>query len=286
MEELNQLASLNGEQLSAYKDMAIEYGVLYGGKLLMAIITLLLGLWLIRYLVRGLDRVLKAAKVEDTLASFLDKLASITLKVLLLVSVASMVGIKTTSFIAILGAAGLAVGLALQGSLANFAGGVLILLFKPFKVGDYIEAQGHSGTVKEIQIFNTVLHTVDRKTIIIPNGNLSNGSIINFSLSPIRRVDMVFGISYDDDLRKAKAILQRLVAEDDRILTDPASQVVLSALADSSVNFSVRAFVNAPDYWDVFFEMQEKVKLTFDEEGISIPYPQQDVHLHQVEKTA
>ncbi|MCW9051876.1 MAG: mechanosensitive ion channel [Motiliproteus sp.] len=272
--------------LEKYQDQAIEYASLYGSKVLLAILTLIIGLWIIKYIVSGVDKALKVAKVEDTLAIFLEKLISTILKVLLFISVASMVGIETTSFIAIFGAAGLAVGLALQGSLSNFAGGVLILLFKPYKVGDFVELQGFSGSVKEIQIFNTILHTGDRKTIIIPNGPISNGSIVNYSLSPIRRVDMVFGIGYDDDLKKAKEILQRLVAEDDRILKEEDNQVMLSELADSSVNFTVRAFVNSADYWGVYFDMQEKVKLTFDAEGLSIPYPQQDVHMHQVEKVA
>ncbi len=280
MEELEPMKQL--EALAKYQDVAIEYATLYGSQLIFAIITLIIGLWVINRVARGFYRGLKAAKVEETLSLFLEKLAGTVLKVLLLLSVASMVGIETTSFIAIFGAAGLAVGLALQGSLANFAGGVLILLFKPFKVGDFIEAQGFGGTVKEIQIFNTLLYTGDRKTIIIPNGNLSNGSITNYSLSPIRRVDMVFGVGYADDLLKAKSVLQRLLDEDERILKDPTGLVAVSALADSSVNFTVRAWVNAPDYWSVFFDMHEKVKLTFDQEGISIPFPQQDVHLHQV----
>ncbi|WP_421865242.1 mechanosensitive ion channel family protein [Motiliproteus sp.] len=267
------------ESMEKYSDIIVEYGALYGSQLILAILTLIIGLWIIGAIVRGFDKALKAAKVEQTLAIFLEKLAGTILKVLLLISVAGMVGIETTSFIAIFGAAGLAIGLALQGSLANFAGGVLILLFKPYKVGDFIEAQGQSGVVKEIQIFNTILHTGDRKTIIIPNGPISNGTITNYSLSPVRRVDMVFGIGYDDDLKQAKAILEQLIAEDDRILKDQDNQVLLSELADSSVNFTVRMFVNSADYWGVFFDMNEKVKLTFDEQGISIPYPQQDVHL-------
>jgi len=269
--------------IDKYSDQIIEYATLYGSKIVLALLTLTIGLWIISYLSRGFERTLTVAKVETTLSIFLSKLLSTILKVLLLVSVASMVGIETTSFIAIFGAAGLAVGLALQGSLSNFAGGVLILLFKPYKIGDFIEAQGHSCTVKEIQIFNTILHTGDRKTIIMPNGPMSNGNITNYSLSPIRRVDMVFGIGYDDDLKKAKSILEQLIAEDERILKDPESQVLLSALADSSVNFTIRVFVNSADYWGVYFSMNEKVKLTFDEQGISIPYPQRDVHMHYPE---
>lgn len=274
------MKDLNIKLLDQYSGQLIEYATLYGSKILLALLTLVIGLWVIRYLVRGFSRALATAAIEATLAIFLAKLAGTALKILLLISVASMIGIETTSFIALFGAAGLAVGLALQGSLSNFAGGILILLFKPYKIGDYIEAQGLSGTVKEIQIFNTVMHTPDRKTVIIPNGSISNGNIINYSLSPIRRVDMIFGIGYGDDLKKAKTILEQLVAADERILKDPESQVVLAALADNSVNFSVRAFVNAADYWGVYFDMNEKVKLTFDEQGISIPYPQRDVHLH------
>ncbi len=272
------------ENIEKYQDLAVEYALLYAPKLLLAIITLVVGFWIINYIVGAMHKALKISNVEETLAIFLGKLVSTVLKILLLLSVAGMVGIETTSFIAIFGAAGLAVGLALQGSLANFAGGVLILLFKPYRVGDFIEAQGFMGTVKEIQIFNTIMHTGDRKTVIIPNGPISGGSITNFSTSPTRRVDMVFGIGYDDDLRKAKDVLNRLVDEEDRVLKEEARTVVVSELADSSVNFTVRVFVNAADYWGVYFDMHEKVKLTFDAEGISIPYPQQDVHMHAVEK--
>ncbi len=202
------------------------------------------------------------------------------LKVLLVISVVSMLGVQMTSFIAMLGAAGLAVGLALQGSLANFAGGVLLLLFKPFKVGDFIEAQSFTGTVNAIQVFNTVLKTPDNKTIVIPNGNLSNGAITNFTAEKNRRVEWNFGIGYADDLKKAKEILTQLVKSDSRILNEPESLVAISELGDSSVNFVVRAWVKLEDYWSVNFDMKEKVKLTFDEQGISIPFPQRDVHVY------
>jgi small conductance mechanosensitive channel len=223
---------------------------------------------------------MEKANTEPTLAQFLANLVSVGLKALLLISVASMVGIETTSFIAILGAAGLAVGLALQGSLANFAGGVLVLLFKPFKVGDFIDAQGVMGTVAEIQIFNTVIKTGDNKRIIVPNGSISNGIITNFSAEETRRVDFVFGIGYDDDIAKAKGVLERLFTSDERVFSDPAPLIVVSSLGDSSVNITVRAWAKASDYWGVFFGMTELVKITFDQEGISIPYPQRDVHLH------
>ena len=269
--------------LQVYTDKAIELAMIYAPKLLLAILTLFIGLWIIKLLNKLLNRALEKANVELSLRKFLSSLTGILLKILLLISVASMVGIATTSFVAIIGAAGLAVGLALQGSLANFAGGVLILLFKPYKVGDYIEAQGYAGSVHSIQIFNTILKTPDNKTIIIPNGAISGGSITNYSVEATRRVDMVFGIGYDDDINKAKMILNRIITSDTRILKEPASMVVLSELADSSVNFTVRVWCNSADYWGIYFDMHERVKTEFDREGISIPYPQRDVHLHNAQ---
>jgi small conductance mechanosensitive channel len=258
-----------------------DFILVFGPKLLGAIVTLIIGLWIIKFLVRIADKGMKRADLDVSLQRFLSSFIGIILKVLLLISVASMVGIATTSFIAILGAAGLAVGLALQGSLANFAGGVLILLFKPFKVGDFIDAQGYMGTVHAIQIFITVLKTPDNKTVIIPNGPLSNGSLTNFSTESQRRVDMSFGIGYEDDIAKAKEVLNRLVAEESRIIQEPAPQIMVGELGDSSVNFNVRVWCNAADYWGIYFDMQEKVKYAFDKDGISIPFPQRDVHLYQ-----
>ncbi len=270
-------------ELSMYWDKAIELTIAYAPKFLLAIITLLVGFWLIKVFMRFFGRAMEKSKIEPSLQRFLSSLISATFKVLLLITVASMIGIATTSFVAVIGAAGLAIGLALQGSLANFAGGVLILLFKPFKVGDFIEAQGYAGVVKEIQVFNTILRTGDNKNVILPNGAVSGGSITNYSAENTRRVDMVFGIGYDDDLLKAKNILTRLMQEDKRILEEPAPLIVVSELADSSVNFTVRVWCKSADYWGIFFDMQERVKLTFDQEGISIPYPQQDVHLFQAD---
>jgi small conductance mechanosensitive channel len=269
--------------LQAYTSKAIELIMTYGPKLLLAIVVLLIGLWIVKFVVKAFRKAMEKGGMDVSLQSFLASLANILLKALLFISVASMVGIATTSFVAILGAAGLAIGLALQGSLANFAGGVLILLFKPFKVGDFINAQDHAGTVDSIKVFFTVLKTPDNKTIIIPNGALSNSSIVNFSTESRRRVDMTFGISYADDIQKAKAILNRLVAADTRILKEPEPAVVLSELADSSVNFAVRTWCEAADYWKIYFDMHEKVKLEFDKEGISIPFPQQDIHVYQHE---
>ncbi|APF20704.1 MscS Mechanosensitive ion channel [Caldithrix abyssi DSM 13497] len=252
-------------------------------QLLLAIVVLILGLWAIKFLGRGINRALEKSKVDVSLQKFLVSLISIGFKILLLISIASMLGIATTSFVTIIGAMGLAVGLALQGSLANFAGGVLILLLKPFKVGDVIDAQGFIGKVDQIQIFNTILKTFDNKTIFIPNAALSNGNITNYSIEPTRRVDMTFGIGYNDDLKKAKQILTEMVEKDERILKEPAPTVALAELGDSSVNFAVRVWVKQEDFWNVYYDFQENVKLTFDAQGISIPYPQHDVHLYQVD---
>jgi len=263
-----------------YYDQAIELGMVYGPKLLLAILTLIIGLWLIGAFVKGMDKGMTRANVEETLRRFLRSLISVTLKVILLISVASMVGIATTSFIAVLGAAGLAIGLALQGSLANFAGGVLILFFKPFKAGDWIEAQGYIGGVQEIQIFNTILKTGDNQRVIIPNGALSNGVIKNITAEATRRVDLKFGIGYGDDLIQAKSVLRDLLESDARVLKEPAVDIFVAEHGDSAVILLARAWVAGSDYWPLFFDMQEKVKLAFDKEGISIPFPQRDVHLY------
>lgn len=265
-----------------YVQMVIDFVWRIGPNLLWAIATLIVGLWAIKLINKVATKTMKKANVDVSLQKFIASLLDLGLKILLLISVASMLGIASASFVAVVGAIGLAIGLALQGSLANFAGGVLILLLKPFKVGDFIEAQGYGGKVDQIQIFNTILKTADNRTIILPNAGLSNGNITNFSLEPKRRVDMTFGIGYEDDLKKAKQILQQMVKDDERILDEPAPAVVVAELADSSVNFALRVWVKAEDYWNVFFDFQEKVKITFDEQGISIPFPQHEVHLHQV----
>ena len=241
--------------LSFYADKGIGLLFEYGPNLVLAIITLIIGLWVIKLLGKGFERVMEKGNLEISLKRFLLSLVRILLKVLLFISVISMLGVEMTSFIALLGAAGLAVGLSLQGSLANFAGGVLLLLFKPFKVGDFIDAQGFLGTVHSIQVFNTVLKTPDNKTIVIPNGNLSNGSITNFTTESTRRIDMTFGIGYSDDIRKAKDILNRLVKEDGRILQDPAPRVAVSELGDSSVNFAVWVWCNSSDYLNIKFNV-------------------------------
>ena len=266
---------------SVYLDKAVELLMNYGPKFVLAILTLIIGLWVIRAIVKGVNRYMVKKEVDDSLRPFLKSMISIILKILLIISVMSMVGIAMTSFIAILGAAGLAIGMALSGTLQNFAGGVMILLFKPFKAGDFIDAQGYSGTVREIQIFNTILLTPDNKTVIIPNGGLSTNAMVNYSTQPTRRVDFTFGIGYEDDIDKAKKIIEYLIAADDRIFTDPEPFIAVSELADSSVNFAVRVWANAGDYWGIFFDLTEKVKKEFDKEKVSIPFPQTDVHIYK-----
>lgn len=253
----------------------------YGPKILGAIVVFIIGNYIIKLITNSFSKMLDKKKTDSSLKPFLKSLVSILLKIMLIISVLGMLGVQMTSFIAILGAAGLAVGMALSGTLQNFAGGVIILLFKPFKVGDYINAQGHSGIVKEIQIFNTILLELDNKTVIIPNGPLSTGSMVNYSTEPTRRVDFTFGIAYGDSVDKARKILFQLFKEDKRILTDPPSFVGLSEMADSSVNLTARAWVKGEDYWDVFFDINEKVYNVFNAEGISIPFPQMDVHLQK-----
>ena len=267
------------EQMEQTAGWARELALTYGANVLLAIITLIVGWWLVKHVVNVVDRAMQRSEVEGTLRGFLSSMVGILLKALLLISVASMIGIETTSFIAMLGAMGLAVGLALQGSLANFAGGVLILFFRPFTVGDLIEAQGFLGVVKEIQIFVTILTSLDNRRIIIPNGPLSNGCITNLNAEAHRRVDMTFGISYGDDVLKAKDVIHQVLATDDRILKHPPPDVYVSEHADSSVNFVVRPWVHPDHYWDVYFYMHEQLKLAFDREGISIPFPQRDVHV-------
>src|SRR6056297_1806979 len=264
-----------------YLDKIVNFGFEYGPQLIGGILVLLFGLWITKFITQGVGKALTKGNVDPSLIPFLKRLTSIILKILVIITVMSMIGIQMTSFIAILGAAGLAVGLALSGTLQNFAGGVMILLFKPFKVGDYIEAQGHAGSVKEIQIFNTILKTPDAKIIIIPNGGLANSSMINYSAEERRRVDWTFGIGYGDNVETARKVLKDLMDADDRVLKDPEVFIAVSELGDNSVNFAVRAWVQASDYWPLYFAMNERVYNAFNKEGLNIPFPQMDVHLHQ-----
>ncbi len=278
MEEL--LTSPSNVSLDVFLTKMIDLGISVGSKILLAIVVFLVGRWIVRRLNKLLAKILEKRHVEASLSTFVKSLVNITLTLLLIIVVIGVLGIETSSFIALFASAGVAIGMALSGTLQNFAGGVMILLFKPFKVGDTIEAQGQSGTVREIQIFNTILATPDNKIIIIPNGGLSTGLMKNYSREATRRVDWEFGIAYGDDYTKAKAVIARLLDADGRVLKDPAYFIALTSLGESSVNIVVRAWVNAGDYWGVYFDMNEKVYKTFAEENLNIPFPQLDVHLH------
>lgn len=252
----------------------------YGSRVLLAVITLAVGWWLINRLTAKLGHLLALRKADLALQGFISSLVNIILKVLLVVSVASMIGIQTTSFVAAIGAAGLAIGLALQGSLANFAGGVLILLFRPFKIGDWIEAQSVSGTVDSIQIFHTVLRTGDNKTVIVPNGNLSNGIITNYNRQPTRKVVFDVGVDYEADLQKVREVLLAL-ADDPRVLKEPAPVVVVSTLGESAITMSLRVWVDTPNYWDVLFMFNEFARDRLKAEGVDIPFPQRVIRVVQ-----
>lgn len=259
-------------------DLALAWGV----KIIAAGLVFLVGKWIASRIAKVIVSLLEKQEIDVTLTRFLRNIIYYALMAAVIVAVAGQLGINTASFLTIIGAAGLAVGLALKDSLANFASGVLLILFRPFKVGDFVEIAGESGSVQEITIFNTILHTPDNKLKIIPNGKISNDTITNVNANPTRRVDLVIGISYDDDIKAAHQLLKEIVAGVDRVLAEPETTIAVSELADSSVNFVVRPWVNTEDYWDVRFDLTEKIKLRFDEAGISIPYPQQDVHLHQI----
>ena len=253
----------------------------FGKNLVVALIIFYVGRMVVGLVVRGFRKLLQRNDVDQTLETFACNLVRAALLVVVIIAAISALGIETTSFIAIFGAAGLAVGLALQGSLSNFAAGVLIVLFRPYKVGDFIEGAGISGVVEQVQILTTVLKTGDNKQVIVPNKQIMDSVITNYSANETRRVDMVIGVSYDDDLDKVRRTVEELVAADDRILAEPACTIAVSALADSSVNFVVRPWVKTADYWGVMFDLTEAIKKRFDKEGISFPFPQQDVHLYK-----
>lgn len=259
-----------------------EYAMPWGIKVAMALLIFVVGKFVVNLVVRLVKSLLsRSAALDEMLIDFVASIVNAVLILFVIIAALDQLGVDTSSLVALIAAAGLAIGLALQGSMQNFAAGVMILIFKPFKSGDFIDAGGISGVVEKVQIFSTTMRTGDNKEVIVPNGGIYDGPITNFSARDTRRVDMVFGIGYDDDIRKAKSILETLVAEDERILKDPAPVIALSELADSSVNFIVRPWVNSGDYWKVSWDMNERVKLAFDEAGISIPYPQMDVHLHK-----
>jgi small conductance mechanosensitive channel len=268
--------------VSSLQELVLPYLL----NLVLAIITLIVGLWIVNKVVKAIRKALTKREVDPSLVPFMSGIIKALLIVMLLISIAEMVGVETTSFIAVLGAAGLAIGLALQGSLANFAGGVLILILKPFKVGDVIEAQGVIAGVTEIQIFHTVLKTYDNKTIILPNGPLYNNTIINYSTEPTRKVEWVFGVGYDDDIDQVKQVIQEVIFSDERILDRDTPFIKLAEMADSSVNFKVRGLCKQEDFWDLLFEKMEAIKKAFDANGITIPYPQVDAHLHPQDSAA
>jgi len=257
-----------------------EYVALYGLNIIAAALIFFIGKWLAKVIANLMEKMMKKASMEATLATFLKNIIYIGLLVFVVIAALSKLGIQTTSFIAVIGAAGLAVGLALQGSLANFAAGVLLIIFKPFKVGDLVEAGGVLGVVKEIQIFVTVLSTPDNKKIIMPNSKITGDNIVNLSAVEKRRVDMVFGVSYADDLKKAKEVLLGVLKNDPRVLKDPEPVVAVSELGDSSVNLVCRPWVKPADYWGVFFDATEKGKVELESAGLTIPFPQRDVHMY------
>jgi small conductance mechanosensitive channel len=258
-----------------------ELFTVFGVKILAAIAVYLLGRWVAKLIRKIVNKVMTNRDVDQTITKFVASLAYVVLLIFFIIAALGLLGIQTTSFIAIIGAAGLAIGLALQGSLANFAAGFLLIIFRPFKVGDYIEAGGVAGTVEVIQIFTTELATPDNKTIIVPNSKMTGDNIVNYSTKGTRRVDMVFGIGYEDDIDKARNIMTEILSGDERILQDPPMKIAVSELADSSVNFIARPWVNSADYWGVYWETMEKVKKQFDAQGISIPFPQRDIHVYE-----
>ena len=261
-------------------DNLIDFATVYGIKIIGAILIWIIGSWVIKKIIRGFRKVMTKSNYEESLQKFLVNLTKWLLKILLVITLLGTLGVPTTSFAAIIAAAGLAIGLALQGSLGNFAGGVLIMIFKPIKIGDLIEAQGEIGVVKEIEIFTTKLTGLSNKEIIIPNGALSNGNIVNYSTEGTRRVDLTFGVGYDSDIKKTKEVLLNVITSHPLVLEDPAPTVNVSALADSSINFAVRPWCKAEDYWTVYFDITEQTKEALDAAGIEIPYPHQ-VEIHK-----
>ena len=255
----------------------------YGPAVLGALAVLVIGWWVSKIITSIIRKGMTRAEVDATLVGFVSNLVYMGLMVMVVISALGQLGVNTTSFAAVIAAAGLAIGFALQGSLGNFAAGVMLIIFRPFKAGDFVEAGGVAGVVEDIQVFATKIRTGDNKEITVPNGSITGGSIVNYSAKETRRVDMVFGIGYGDDILQAKKILNEIMQADDRILNEPEPTIAVSELADSSVNFVVRPWVNSGDYWPVLFDTTEKVKLEFDKQGVSIPFPQTDVHLHRVD---
>jgi len=276
--------SITNTDPSLLAQKARDLGMEYGPKVIMAIGILVVGVIVAKILRAGIRKVLGLKAVPTIVASFVTNIAYVGMLAFVVIAAMQAVGIATTSFTVVLGAAGLAIGLALQGSLSNFAAGFLLIIFRPFKQGDFVEAGGTAGVVEEIQVFTTIMKTPDNKKVIIPNSSIIGGNITNFSAHDKRRVDWVFGVSYGDDIDKVKATIRKVVEADQRVHKDPAVFIVLSAMADSSVNFTVRAWANSTDYWALFFAINEQIKKTFDAEGITIPFPQRDLHVFQEAK--
>ena len=265
--------------INAAADHLIKTATVFAPRLVLALVFLIIGLFLITRVGRLIDSIVKKKGLDPSLSSFLGGMLTWSLRLMLLVSVASMIGIVTTSFVAVLGAAGLAVGLALQGSLANFAGGVLIMIFKPFKTGDFIIANGEQGTVKKIDIFATILTKLDNRRIILPNGPLAGGTIVNVTAEETRRVDLTIGISYNDDIQKTLGILIDMCQAHPKVLKDPTPFAGVTDYGDSSINLTIRSWVKQADYWEVFYELNKILKPTLDAEGVTIPFPQRDIHI-------
>jgi small conductance mechanosensitive channel len=263
-------------------DKIYALGAAYGPKILSAAAILILGRLGVAIVNSAIGRLMMSSKVDATLMKFVLSISKIALMTFVVIAALGSLGVQTASFVAIIGAAGLAVGFALQGSLANFASGIMLIIFRPFRSGDFIEAGGTNGSVESIQIFNTILKTPDNKLVIIPNSKITGDKITNYSAMDNRRIDMVFAIGYNNDIRAAKAVLEEIISADQRILKEPAPTIAVLELGESSVNYAVRPWVKTGDYWDVYFDLMERVKLTFDSKGIKIPYPQRDVHIHQV----
>jgi len=258
-----------------------ELAVFYGIKIIIAIVIFIVGRWIAKALKNVIHKMMAKRNVETTISSFICNMSYVVLMTIVIIAALNQFGIQTASLIAIVGAAGLAIGLALQGSLANFAAGFLMLIFRPFKTGDYIEGAGTQGTVEEIHVFTTQLKTPDNKTVIIPNAKLMGDNIINYSANDKRRVDLLIGVSYSDNLQKVRQVLEDVLSKDNRVLKDPSPTIAVLELGDSSVNFAVRPWVKTDDYWNVYFDLTEDIKKRFDTEGISIPFPQRDVHLFE-----
>lgn len=264
-----------------FQSIINNYLLPWGSKILLALIIFIIGRLVAKGIVRVTAKVLGRSKLDTMIVGFITSILGAVLLLIVIIAALEPLGVDTTSLVALIGAAGLAIGLALQDSLKNFAAGFMLILFRPFKEGDFIEAAGVKGVAEKVSILTTIMRTVDNREIIVPNGNIFGNNIINFSARDTRRVDLVFGIGYDADLKLAKQLLCEMLEADERVLKDPAYVVAVSELADSSVNFVVRPWVKSSDYWDFHFDMQERVKLRFDEAGISIPFPQMDVHLQQ-----